>query len=131
MRRWWRWFVDRFGCESLGTWVTIAGFVALVSVWSCQTRAYAEVWRSNVSLWQHAVRAAPLKPRPRNNYGAYLAQHGLFKNAEQQFRAAMVANTLPHVRSWDRASAAEENAVGARRLADRFQQSRPVRVDDP
>ena len=74
----------------------------LAAVYAWQTHQQIGIWRSNVTLWTHAVTISPYKPRVLQNYGLALLEQGDTKGAIEQFRHAVKMADLPHVPAWDR-----------------------------
>lgn len=83
--------------------VLMAWLIALPVV----SRGYARVWQADLSLWAHAARYAPRKPRPTINYGLALARAGDLAAAEQAFVRAIVLTDQPHVPPHDQREALE------------------------
>ena len=81
---------------------------------AARTHAYATVWRSEVSLWRHAVSHAPLKPRPWINYGVALTRVGRYDEARQAWTIAVQMADGAHVPWWD---AAVSRQLGRTNLA--------------
>lgn len=75
--------------------------VVLVAM-AVSTRQYAAVWRSEATLWAHAVRLAPQKPRVLNNYGVTLAMQGRLQEARAVFERAHQAGHAATLPPWDR-----------------------------
>ena len=66
------------------------------------THQYAPVWRTEFTVWAHAARLAPEKPRTLNNYGVVLAAAGRLEAARQVFERAHTAGHSPQLPAWDR-----------------------------
>ena len=92
-------------------WHRLAGIApgALLSglaiVLAIQTRAYAAVWQSNLTLWIHAALHAPTKPRPLINLGTYLLLARRPDAARTAWWHAQQAAMGRHVPAWDRRTA--------------------------
>ena len=98
-------------------WVAVVTVIALTL--AAQTRQYAAVWRSERTLWAHAVGRAPEKPRVLNNYGVALVAAGEFAEARAWFVRAEAAGRSPQLPPWDRvegAQAAAENVAAVDEL---------------
>ena len=74
----------------------------VVALYAWQTAHQIRTWRSNLTLWQHAVTIVPQKPRVLHNYGLALLEAGEINAAVTRFRAAVTAAEAPHVPAWDR-----------------------------
>jgi len=59
-------------------------------------------WRSNLTLWSHAARSAPLKPRVVQNFGLSLIGAGQVQAGVTQLYLAVDVAQRPHVPIWDR-----------------------------
>ena len=81
-----------------------------------QTAWYLPVWRSDLTLWAHAVEMAPDKPRPRTNYGAQLLKAGRIDAGIAQWQRAAILAQQPHVPSWDRARTQQTLATNVRAI---------------
>lgn len=67
-----------------------------------QTRAVAQSFRSELSLWRRGVIEAPYKMRPWVNYGVALVAAGRMDEARVAFQMAERASDLPQTPWWDR-----------------------------
>ena len=97
-------------------WLALVAVVALTL--AAQTRQYAAVWRSERTLWAHAVGRAPEKPRVLNNYGVALVAAGAFAEARTWFRRAAVAGRSPHLPPWDRVEGWQAGAENLRAVEE-------------
>ncbi|MDP3768587.1 MAG: hypothetical protein Q8S13_11285 [Dehalococcoidia bacterium] len=84
------------------SWLPVALIVSLLLWYAYCTRQQVAVWHDDLTLWRHAVEQAPLKPRPRINYGLALLRSGRLDEAARAFRVARMLADEPHVPSWDR-----------------------------
>lgn len=81
---------------------TLAGLLLIVTLaMALSTRQYAAVWQSDITLWAHAVRLAPEKPRTLNNYGVTLAMQGRLVEARAVFERAHRAGHASRLPLWD------------------------------
>ena len=80
----------------------LSGLALLLAL---QTRAYASVWQSDLTLWAHAAQQAPRKPRPWVNLGSFLVQAGRLEAARAAWTHAQTAAQSRHVPAWDRRTA--------------------------
>jgi hypothetical protein len=94
--------------------------VGLCAVWAWQSHQYVRVWRSDVTLWQHAAVMAPHKPRALLNAGTMQVVRGRFADARALFQLAQTAAQLPHVPPWDR-QLAREDAAGNLAALDKLE----------
>ena len=69
------------------------------------TQQQVQVWRSEPSLWAHAVEHAPLKPRPVVNLARALILSGHTADAERLLSRALALAEQPHVLDFDRRDA--------------------------
>lgn len=90
--------------------------LALLLTYTWQTHQYVRVWQSDLTLWTHAARVAPLKPRPYVNLGVALILAGQFGAARAAFEHAEAVAQLPHVPVWDRQDAQRAAAANLRAL---------------
>lgn len=82
-------------------WILLCG---LLLVHVTQSRQYAHVWASNLSLWEHAARVAPMKSRPHMNYSRYLIE---VRRLDEAWEEAQLADWLldqPHVSEHEKVS---------------------------
>ena len=63
------------------------------------------IWRDDVTLWSHAVAAAPRKPRPTLNLARALILTGQLDQAETLLLRTLALAAQPHVPGYDRADA--------------------------
>lgn len=92
----------------------------LWSTW--QTHHYVYVWRSNLTLWAHAARQAPRKPRPLINYAVALVESGAVVPAARALMRAERLLEQPHLPAYDRAdgvAAVDRNRVALARVGVR------------
>lgn len=61
-------------------------FLAIWAIWAFQS---ARIWRSNETLWQHAVQASPESSVAWNEWGNVLLQKSEFEQATQAFNRAI------------------------------------------
>lgn len=83
-----------------------------------QSHQQARVWVSDLTLWRHAARMAPLKPRPALNYGSSLAQAGDVAGAASWWAHAAALAQQPHVPSWDAQRTMRSVLTNLRRLRE-------------
>ena len=81
------------------------GPVVLLAVYTGLTALQVRVWRSELTLWGHAVAIAPLKPRPALNLALALILRGDLPMAEQWLYRTLALADQPHVPAYDRADA--------------------------
>lgn len=72
----------------------------LLVIWT--NASYIPVWRSEATLWAHAVQVAPLKPRPAVNFGKALILQGNIDAGERWLTRALALGGQPHIPSYDR-----------------------------
>ena len=93
--------------------------IVLAGVLAVQTHRYAAVWQSDLTLWAHAARMAPLKPRPWINLGTYWIQVGGIREARAAWQHAARLAQQASVPSWDQRVAARMARENLQAL-DRF-----------
>ena len=74
----------------------------LLSVYAGLLVIHVPVWRSNVTLWGHAVQMAPLKPRPALNYAVALIARGDLDQGERWLLRAFALAGQSHIPPYDR-----------------------------
>ena len=94
----------------------VCAVVALAVLVACAvlTHAQAAVWRSEVTLWAHAVQQAPRKPRPALNYGAALLIDGQAVKGIWYLRYADRLSRQAHIPAMD---ASDTQAKAAENLS--------------
>lgn len=89
--------------------MTRGRFVAVFACWVLAqivaTAYQVPVWRSEPSLWAHAARVAPNKPRPIVNVGKAAMLQGRFDIAERAMYRALVLAEQSHLPPYDRQDA--------------------------
>ena len=88
----------------------------LVTCFAVVTAHQIGVWRSNLTLWRHAMVVSPYKPRVAHNYGLALLEVGETDAAIAQLRAAATLAEAPHVPAWDRRITNRDVAANMRML---------------
>jgi tetratricopeptide (TPR) repeat protein len=84
------WF-DRV-CPSLSRakrWAVEAGVFLLCCAYAVLVLRQVPVWRSSLTLWQHAVEVAPSSPFAHNNLGEALVTSGFLEEAIVSYRLAV------------------------------------------
>ncbi len=84
------------------SWGQIVVLLFILTATAYPTRAYVEMWRSDLTIWQHAATVSPQKPRVLVNYGLALMRDGHLDEAQRVFLLAQTAAAQPWVPSWDR-----------------------------
>jgi tetratricopeptide (TPR) repeat protein len=71
--------------------IPIGSIIVLLSLLTGLTQARNQVWLSELSLWEDAVRKSPSKARARNNYGRglYALKNTVSEEAKRQFETAI------------------------------------------
>ena len=75
----------------------------LIVVYVAQGHLYSRVWTSDLALWEHAARQAPLKPRPYVNLAKFLIETN---HLDEAYRVTQYADALTfqeHVTDQERA----------------------------
>lgn len=85
-------------------------------VW--QTAQQIPAWRSELTLWSHAARMAPFKPRVALNYAGALLGDGQMRAGMRQLARAQAVADLPHVPAVDRHLTRRTIAVNLRRFRE-------------
>lgn len=103
--------------------LVLAGVLLLVLLsMAVSTRQYVAVWRSEVTLWQHAVRLAPQKPRTLNNYGVAVAATGQLTQARVWFERAHQAGHSVQLPPWDRVEGERASRANLKAVDDLLRQ---------
>ena len=77
----------------------------LFLAYGAQTWASVQVWRTDTALWAHAVRYAPLKPRPALNLAKAALLEGRYADAERGLYRTLALANQSHLPPYDRADA--------------------------
>ena len=77
-------------------------YALLVAVYVIQGHQYAQVWTSDLALWEHAAYFAPQKPRPAVNYAKELIQARRLDEAYHVTRYADYIRQAPHITESER-----------------------------
>lgn len=77
----------------------------LLVVYAVLLSSQVPVWRSEQTLWAHAVRHAPQKPRPVLNHAKALLLAGRVSEAERGFLRVRALAEQPHIPAYDRIDA--------------------------
>jgi len=70
-------------------WLRPVAAVAVICVLAFGTHLRAGVWADEIALWRDGIEKSPNKARLRVNYGIVLTERRMFKEAEEQFLAAL------------------------------------------
>ena len=81
---------------------SLAGLLTIIAMaMTMSTSRYVAVWHDEPTLWAHAVRLAPEKPRTINNYAVTLVMQGQFAAARTWFARAHQAGHSSRLPKWD------------------------------
>lgn len=77
----------------------------LLIVYAALLFTHVPVWRSDLTLWTHAAKQAPYKPRPVLNYAKARLMAGDVDGATEGFQRTLRLAEQAHLPTYDRADA--------------------------